>query len=154
MTALRFRGIPSTLADEVRTTMKSPQYGHPAHRDVATSYGPCRVCLRTFETGKEERILFTYQPFRDGALPAPGPVFVHSADCAEYDAAELPADFRSLPLVFEGYASRGKMLAQEHVGDRNPDVVLAELFRQGDVEYAHVRNAAVGCFMARVERAA
>ena len=47
----RIAGIPSDLAAEVRQTLRSPQYGHPAHRETATGYGPCRLCLRTFEVG-------------------------------------------------------------------------------------------------------
>ena len=77
MDVFRYQGIPAAVADEVRTTMRAPEYGHPAHRELAKGTGPCRLCLRTFEIGKEERILFTYQPFREhGSLPAPGPVFI------------------------------------------------------------------------------
>src|SRR5947208_9413526 len=77
----RVTGIPEPLARAVRTSLASPQYGHPAHLEVATGYGPCRLCLDTFREGEEERILFTYQPFTDPeALPAPGPVFIHRAE--------------------------------------------------------------------------
>src|SRR4051794_36440984 len=102
MTEFRFQGIPDELAAEVRQTMRAPGYGHPAHRELARGYGPCRLCLRTFAIGEEERILFTYQPFCDArSLPAPGPVFIHCVPCTRYDSLELPPDFRSLPLVFE-----------------------------------------------------
>src|SRR4051812_2961332 len=97
---LRFQGIPDAFSAEVREKMTAPEYGHPAHRSLAQGYGPCRQCLRTFDVGKDERILFTYQPFREpGSLPAPGPVFIHAEACGRYDGAELPPDLRSLPLV-------------------------------------------------------
>lgn len=153
MSQFRFLGIPDELATEVRQSMHAPQYGHPAHRELARGYGPCRLCLRTFETGKEERILFTYQPFREPeSLPAPGPVFIHAEPCGRYDALELPPDFRALPLVFEGYETGGRLLAQERVGPRVAEDVLERVFGQSGVDYVHVRNGEAGCFMARVER--
>jgi hypothetical protein len=154
MAAFRFQGIPDAVAATVRETMRAPGYGHPAHRETARSYGPCRLCLRTFDIGKEDRILFTYQPFRDaGSLPAPGPVFVHADACTRYDAPALPPDFRSLPLVFEAYGGGGRLLAQERVGDRIPEDVLNGMFDRDGAAYVHVRNGEAGCFMARVETA-
>ena len=152
MSQFRLQGISETLAAQVRASMRSPQYGHPAHRDLALGYGPCRVCLSTFAIGEDERILFTYQPFFEpGSLPAPGPVFIHADECARYDAAELPPDFRSLPLVFDAYRAGGELVTRERVGARNPDDVLAALLCSG-VAYVHIRNAEVGCFMAAVQR--
>lgn len=153
MASFRVSGIPEAVASEVRQTMKAPGYGHPAHREVAKGYGPCRVCLRTFEVGKDERILFTYQPFTEaGSLPAPGPVFVHADPCRRHDAAELPQDFRALPLVVEAYAEGGRLLAQQRVDGQAPELVLAQVFERTSADYAHIRNGEAGCFMARVER--
>ena len=153
MSAFRFIGISDAIATQVRERMRAPQYGHPAHRELAQGSGPCRVCLRTFAVGQEDRILFTYNPFQEaGSLPAPGPIFIHPEPCQRYDALELPADFRTLPLVFEGYQNGGRLLAQERVGERDPEEVLQEVFAHRGVEYVHVRNAEAGCFMARVNR--
>jgi len=111
---LRFQGISDAFAAEVREKMIAPEYGHPAHRSLAQGYGPCRQCLRTFAVGRDERILFTYQPFREAdSLPSPGPVFIHAEACERYDGAELPPDLRSLPLVLEAYADGARLLAQE-----------------------------------------
>ena len=63
MAGFRVLPIDSALAEEVRSTLKSPQYGHPAHVELATGYGPCRACLKQFRAGEEDRILFTYNPF-------------------------------------------------------------------------------------------
>jgi hypothetical protein len=46
MSQFRFHGIAEALAAQVRSSMRSPQYGHPAHRELAQGYGPCRLCLR------------------------------------------------------------------------------------------------------------
>ena len=152
MSQFRFHGIAEALAAEVRSSMRSPQYGHPAHRELAQGYGPCRACLRTFAVGKDERILFTYQPFLEpGSLPAPGPVFIHARECARYDALELPGDFRSLPLVFDAYRTGGELVARERVGTLAPEKVLAALFERAD--YVHIRNGKAGCFMASVRPA-
>ena len=151
MTALRFQGIAESVASEVRTTMRAPRYGHPAHRELAQGYGPCRLCLRTFTEGRDERILFTYQPFSDaGSLPSPGPVFVHAEACERYESDTMPPDFASLPLVFEAYGSGGRMLAQDRVGVNASDDAVRELFEQTGADYIHIRNGEAGCFMARV----
>ena len=155
MTELRFSGIPDAVAHAVRDTLRAPEYGHPAHRSLAQSYGPCRHCLRTFTIGEEDRILFTYQPFREpGSLPAPGPVFIHAEACERYEAATLPPDFASLPLVFDAYRNGGWLVAQERAGRNASDGMLQQVFERHGADYVHIRNGEAGCFMARVERLA
>ena len=150
---IRFHGIPDSIAAEVRETMRAPEYGHPAHRSLAQGYGPCRQCLRTFAVGKDERILFTYQPFREAdSLPAPGPVFIHAHECERYDSAALPPDLRALPLVFEAYANGGRLLAQERAGTGASEEMVGEVFERTRADYVHIRNGEAGCFIARVER--
>jgi hypothetical protein len=151
---LRYRvsGIPERLAQTVRSTLYSPQYGHPAHVEIATGYGPCRQCLKTFNQGQEERILFTYQPFvSPGALPAPGPVFIHREACRQYDELRFPEELRAIPLVLESYGERGMLLNQQRVGERTVEDVIEEQLAEPRVEYLHVRNAEAGCFIARVQ---
>ena len=150
MSRFRIVGIPQVVADEVRQSMRAPEYGHPAHRDEARGYGPCRLCLRTFRIGEEARILFTYNP-SDG-LAAPGPVFIHAEACTRYDAAELPVDFRQLPMVIEGYRSGGWLVAQEKVNGKAAEEVIAGVLAMPGVDYARIRNAEAGCFMARADR--
>ena len=57
--------IPTEVAAQVRKTGKSPIYGFPAHREVAAGRAPCRHCLNLIELGREELLLFTYDPFRE-----------------------------------------------------------------------------------------
>jgi uncharacterized protein DUF1203 len=99
---LRYRvsGISEQLAQTVRSTLQSPQHGHPAHVEVASGYAPCRQCLTTFNQGQEERILFTFQPFvSPGALPAPGPVFIHREALPPRtpDRGSIPVQARWVP---------------------------------------------------------
>jgi hypothetical protein len=153
MHRFRIQGIPESVATAVRTTMRSPQYGHPAHAEVATGYGPCRLCLQTFTVGADERLLFTYQPFSDAAaLPAPGPVFIHRGPCRRYDNIGLPEALRPLPLVVEGYGPDGALLLQRRVGSASFETVLDEVMSRPEARYAHLRNAEAGCFIARIDR--
>ena len=153
MAVFRYSGITTALAAEARATLRSPQYGHPAHRERARGTGPCRLCLRTFKVGEEDRLLFTYQPFAEpGSLPAPGPVFVHADGCERYDGLEYPPDLRALPTVVEGYTRGGKLVAQEWVNGDGPEAVVRRVLDETPADYVHLRNAEAGCFMARVER--
>jgi hypothetical protein len=153
--AFRVTGIPDEIASAVRATLRSPGYGHPAYIELATGYGPCRSCLATFREGEEERILFTYQPFAaPGALPAPGPVFIHRAPCRRYDAPAFPDGLRRLPLVLEAYDDRGGLLRQDWVSGDTIDELIEWQLDRDEVAAVHVRNAEAGCFIARIERAA
>src|SRR5206468_10435401 len=98
--SFRVSSVPPEIAHQVRETLRSPQYGHPAHVDVAGGYGPCRSCLRTFVAGRDQRTLFTFNPFQVG-VPAPGPVFIHADDCTPFDGNGFPPALRDLPLLFE-----------------------------------------------------
>jgi hypothetical protein len=151
MTRYRISGIPELLAKQARSTLRSPQYGHPAHVETATGYGPCRQCLRTFREGEEERLLFTYQPFNAPALPAPGPVFIHREHCERYDDLSFPETLRAIPLAVESYGTAGTLLEQRRVGVRRVEEVLQEELADPRVEYLHLRNAEAGCFIARIE---
>jgi len=78
-------------------------------------------------------------------------VFIHAEPCQRYDGAALPPDFRTLPVVVEGYGEGGWLLFQEPAVDETPETVLERAFAVPDVAYAHLRNGEAGCFMARVE---
>jgi hypothetical protein len=153
MSAFRYSGIPAPLAEEVRRTQRSPQYGHPVHRELAHGYGPCRLCLRTFAIEEEDRLLFTYQPFCEtGSLPAPGPVFIHAEPCERFSGLALPPDFRGLPLVIEGFRTGGVLAIQARLTDEPPETAVVRVFAEPGVRYAHIRNGEAGCFMARIDR--
>lgn len=143
------------MAEVVRSTGRSPQYGHPAHVEVASGYGPCRHCLRVFAIGEERRILFTYDPFEETErLPLPGPVFVHESACARYpEDGGFPEDLRSHRLTFNAYAKGRRLRAQEYVTDGRVEAVLGRLLARPDVAYIHVRDTDAGCFDFQVERA-
>ncbi len=153
MIPFRVVGIPEDLSRQARREMKSPQYGHPAHAEIAKGYGPCRACLGTFRTGVDERLLFTYDPFAGlDPYPSPGPVFIHSAECTAYAAPGFPPELRDLPLTFEGYGDGRWIVARERASGADIEPALERLLASTDVRYVHVRNTEAGCFIARVER--
>ena len=154
MSELRVIAIPTEIADKVRATMSSPGYGHAAQTELATGYGPCRHCLRTFRVGEEQRILFTYDPFFGiEPFPLPGPVFIHADECSRYDeAAGFPEDMRSHRLTLDAYASNRRLLSEEHVDEPGIDTALSRLLAVPDVKYVHVRDRDAGCYDFRVEK--
>ncbi len=146
--------IPQQIVQEVRSTLKSPQYGHPAYVEVAKGYGPCRSCLRTFVEGEEKRILFTYNPF-DGldSYPSPGPVFIHEQPCAPFAPNdEFPAQLRQIPLVLEAFGPSRSPLAEQRFADGKLEEHAGKLLRDSRVLYLHLRNGEAGCFIAGVAR--
>lgn len=147
----RVVALSQDTADEVRATLRAPVYGHPAHVEIARGYGPCRLCLATFRQGEEERVLFTYNPFPEPAIPSPGPVFVHKDSCPRYEEAGMPAGLLALPLVLEAYDARGMALTRMAMGGDPDRAVVAALANEA-VAFAHLRNAEAGCFIARIER--
>jgi hypothetical protein len=151
----RVVAIPSEIADVVRSTHKSPGYGHPAHTEVAGGHGPCRQCLRTFAVGQERRILFTYDPFAGTeSLPLPGPVFIHEVPCERYaEDNGFPDDLRPHALTFNAYEQGRRLRAQEYVTDGRVEPVIERLFARPDVDYIHVRDTRAGCFDFATERA-
>lgn len=149
----KIAAIPEETAHKVRETMKSAQYGHPAFADTAKGYGPCRLCLKTFNIGKEERILFTYNAFEGlSELPLPSPIYIHKDECARYDAEGFPRDLRKLPIALECYGAESNLYAREKVNDKTIELTIERIFANPKVEYIHIRNTEAGCFIARIER--
>lgn len=153
MTEYYIHGLSEELGATVRQSMRSPQYGHAAMREVAKGTGPCRICLRRFEVGRDERILFTYRPDVDStSVGAPGPVFIHAEDCEQYRGSAFPEDLKSLPIVLEGRSGGNRAPRALHVKGTDVDSALVELLSHDDVEYVFIRHGDAGCHIARVNR--
>ncbi len=155
MQSIRIVAIPTEVAEAVRATLRAPVYGFPAHAELATDDAPCRHCLRTFVTGKDRRILFTYDRFTGvESLPQPGPVYVHADACPRYvEDAIFPEELRGSPRTVEAYARGRRLLAQEIVSDGKFEPAIEKLFAITDVNYLQVNSTTAGCFTFRIERA-
>jgi hypothetical protein len=153
--AYRVVAVTEALAERVRASRKSPGYGHPVHEEIATGYGPCRLCLRDFRVGVDRRLLFTLDPFHGlEPYPLPGPVFIHEAGCDRYpEYGGFPADLLSHDLTLTAYG-RGRVLRDEAraAGSGARDLAVRQLSRS-DVDYVHVRDTEAGCYDFRIERA-
>jgi hypothetical protein len=154
MHAYRVVAVEDRIADAVRKTLRSPGYGHPAHTEVATGYGPCRQCLRAFGVGTERRILFTYDPFyAREKLPLPGPVFIHEHDCDRYpENGGFPLDMLSQRLTLNAYARGRRLVSQRYVSNGIVEPELQRLLHDRDVAYIHVRDTDAGCYDFCIER--
>jgi hypothetical protein len=152
---MKFKVIPISpeISEKARRSLVSPQYKSlKAFVDVATGYGPCRSCLKTFREGEEERLFFTYNAFESLAdLPDPGPIFIHHEECREFGEDIFPPDLRELPLLFEGYDTGGDMITREKAASGNIETQVAGILGSPLVEYVHIRNYEAGCFIARIE---
>lgn len=155
---MKFKVVPisSEIVDSARQTLMSPQYKSlKAFTDTATGYGPCRSCLKTFVEGEEQRLFFTYNAFEGlSDLPDPGPVFVHSGNCARFEAEQFPPDLRRLPMLFEAYDTGGAMITRERVCEEMLESQIEGIFASPLVEYVHIRNYEAGCFIARIDQVA
>lgn len=154
MVGIRVVAISSEVAAQVRASKKSPGYGHPAHTELAGGYGPCRHCLRTFDVGREQRTLFTYDPFDSiEQIPLPGPIFIHTEACERYpEDAGYPDDLRKHPAVLDAYAKGQRLVSQRHAEVGGHDVAVEELLRFPEVDYIEVRDKQAGCYDFRIER--
>jgi hypothetical protein len=150
----RVIALDPKAAQEVRTTLTAPGYGHPAHVETATGYGPCRLCLDTFKEGEERRILFTHDPFADREpYPLPGPIFIHERECASFPETDpFPARLGFIPLTFNAYGHGRNLLAQHRIEDGAVEEAVKVLFSDTGVDYIHVRNTEAGCYIATLER--
>ena len=154
MNSFRVVAIPTEVAEEVRRTMRAPGFGFPAHAELGNDDAPCRHCLRLIASGKERRILFTYDRF-DGveALPQPGPVYLHEESCQRYQSyAGFPGELRGSPRTLEAYARGRRLLAQEYVADGEFEPAIDKLLRSSEVDYIQVHSTTAGCFTFRIER--
>jgi hypothetical protein len=155
MTSIRIVAIPTDVAEAVRSTLRAPVYGFPAHAEMGDDDAPCRHCLRAIAAGVDRRILFTYDRFAGvESLPQPGPVYIHEKSCPRYAAdAGFPEELRGSPRTLEAYARGRRLVAQEIVADGRFEPAIEKLFANREVEYVQVNSTTAGCFTFRIERA-
>lgn len=154
MSLFRVVAIPSEVAEQVRNTGKSPNYGFPAHRELAAGRAPCRHCLRLIRKGEEELLLFTYDPFRElGEPPLPGPVYIHAENCARHPESDvIPEEYRGRLLTLEGYGDDRALVRELRVKDGAEEHAAPQLFGDARIRYVNVRSTEAGCFLFRLER--
>ena len=157
----KFKVIPLSrdYANRIRKSGKD-DFGHPVQVQIATGKGPCRVSLRPFDVGKENRMLISHSPFTvDNAFDQPGPIFIRDQDVEEYsDVHRFPPEIKNdkehFKITLIGYDKRQMMVYTKLVGDRDIDEMIGEIFEnKPQVEYLHARSAEACCFICKIERA-
>ena len=153
---MSFRVVPiaPAIANEVRKSLRSPQYGHPAHVDTGSDHPPCRSCLRRIRPGEERRILFTYNSFAiSDPYPSPGPIFIHEDECPAFEHDSIfPEDLKKLSLTLEGFGAGRWLVARERPDADEIEKAIDRIFRNPAARYIQVYSAKAGCFIAHVER--
>jgi hypothetical protein len=104
----------------------------------------------------EKMHLISYNPFSTSAqnspYQGPGPIFVHSTECASYKGTEVPDQQRKRLLSLRAYDKEHLMVNSAILpGDglkEKADIMLGD----ENVAYLHVHYAGPGCFAVRVER--
>jgi Protein of unknown function (DUF1203) len=155
MTAPEFTVAPiaQDVARHVREHGHDPVWGHAAVTDTASGFGPCRLCLQTFQEGEERRILFTHDTYADvSEFAQPGPVYIHAEACERYEDNGFPPGLRGLELTFEGVSKGPRVVALERTAGHEAARAIGDLLDLAEVDYVNVRNTRAGCFVARVER--
>ena len=140
-------------------TLKFDDFGHPVIEQIASGFGPCRVSLKPFAIGLDERLLFSYSPFTiDNAFNQPGPIFIQKNDIEPYNDVynfpkEIKSDKNNFPLSLIGYSKDQRMIFTKLVGDADVDDLIEQIFKDNkDIEYLHARNAEACCFICKIER--
>ena len=154
MNSFQVIAIPTEVAEWVRKTGKAPQYGFPAHMEVAAGRAPCRHCLQLIRMKEEKLILFTYDPFQDlGVPPLPGPIYIHAAPCKRHVGANsIPEEYRGRRLTFAAYGEDRQSLEKVRLTTGNEDEEAQRLFASPAVKYIHVRSTEAGCYLFRLDR--
>lgn len=141
----RFAGL-FELSDEALA-------GLNARRAVADGPGfPCRISLEEAERG-EELVLINHvshdapTPFR-----ASHAIFVRkNAEPAVFED-ETPGIFATRTLGLRGFDGEGMLRGALIAQPGEADARIRELFERPEVAEIHAHNAALGCFLARIER--
>jgi len=119
--------------------------------DSPTAY-PCRVSLRDAAPG-EELLLLNHvshdvpTPFRTAYA-----IYVGKGAEAASFTDETPAYLDSRTLGLRGFDADGMLKGGLLAMPGEADARIRELFERPEIVSIHAHNAAVGCFLARIER--
>jgi hypothetical protein len=157
----QFNIVPLTKdwAKQYRHSMQD-EFGHPIIREMATGRGPCRISLRPFRPGVDERLLLSHSPFEiNNAYNQPGPIFIHAQEVETYTdihrfPPEIKADKIHFHLTLIGYNAAQRMVYTKLVGENDVDELINQIFeKHSEIAYLHARSAEACCFICRIERA-
>jgi hypothetical protein len=80
-------------------------------------------------------------------------VFVHAEVCDPHTGPGYPDGLRTIPIAAQLYHNDGTIADPVRLPAGEEESVLAILIHESGVQFAHLRHAESGCFVARVDRA-
>jgi len=114
---------------------------------------PCRVSLQDADVG-EKVLLMNYEH-----QPAPTPfrsshaIFVReSANQAKPDKNEVPRMFRHRLLSVRAFDTRGMMIDADVIDGEHLESLIERMLAKDSIDYLHVHNAKLGCYVGLVKR--
>lgn len=124
-----------------------------ARRAVADGPGyPCRVSLEEAAPGEE--LVLVNHVSHDAATPFRAAHAIYIRKGAERGAYtdEVPPLFGTRTLGLRGFDAQGMLRGALLALPGEADAKIRELFERPEVTEIHAHNAALGCFLARIER--
>jgi hypothetical protein len=127
--------------------------GRKARRAVADGPGyPCRITLEEAEPGEDLVLVNHVSNDADTPYRASHAIYVRRADRAGSYIDEVPAIFATRTLGLRGFDSEGMLLGALLALPGEADAQIRALLERPQVASIHAHNAALGCFLARIER--
>jgi hypothetical protein len=148
MNTFRIEAIPPTTLSRIRSAERD-EAGNPLQVRVDDEGGsPLRCCLRDTLPGESIFLIAYTPPGVAGPYAERGPVFVHTSACPGYsDVHHYPAGLAHRRQIIRGYDHAGNMATATLVADgAEAEQELVAVLGRPDIEVAHVRNVAAGCY--------
>lgn len=124
-----------------------------ARRAVADGPGfPCRITLAEAEVG--EALILVNHVSQDAPTPfrASQAIYVRKADAPACLIDEVPPIFGTRTLGLRAFDAQGMLRGALLALPGEADAKIRELLERPEIESIHAHNAALGCFLARIER--
>ena len=153
---VQFSALDSDLVRRLQAGAVDANGQVPERRQSDGSGLPCRHCLQEIEAG-DAYLILALRPFPDLHPYAElGPVFLHADACAAYHPdGTLPAvlENRKTALI-KGYSddNRIKYGTGQIVETGAIPAAAADIFKDPEIAYIHVRSAQNNCYTCRIDR--
>jgi hypothetical protein len=152
---MHYSALPTNVVRAFQSGAPDAYGNAPEHAVSDGSGNPCRHCLGHIPTHAGMLIL-AYRPF-DGLHPyaETGPIFLCADTCKRGGGTDLPAVLKTSPdYLIKGYSAGERIIygTGAVVPASEIPISAADIFKNAEVAYAHVRSARNNCYLARIDR--
>jgi len=124
-----------------------------ALRTIACGPGyPCRISLEEAEVGEPLVLVNHVSNEAETPFRASHAIYVRKDAPRGCYTDEVPAIFASRTLGLRGFDRDGMLRGALIAGPGESDAKIRELFERPEIAEIHAHTAALGCFLAKVER--